>query len=126
MYILENNLEIGNWTVNKNIKLCGPKGTSIYKYDFRVYMEFVITDQNGEARILDWNHNAGDKALHAYTGNSAMDALPLFFSKHPIFDAEDWDDYTNVMAIKDIEEVIEKESWSATQKVAEIKKIVCG
>ena len=124
VYTFEKDIQIGDWSVSRFIKIGGPKGESIYKYDFKNYFEFVITDINGVCQVLTWNHNAGDKALNAFRGDSAVDALPFFFANHPIFSAKDWEDYNCVLTLKDINEVLEKQGLSATGKIDAISSIL--
>ena len=124
VYTFEKDIQIGDWSVSRFIKIGGPKGGSIYKYDFKNYFEFVITDINGVCQVLTWNHNAGDKALNAFWGDSAVDALPFFFANHPIFSAKDWEDYNCVLTLKDINEVLEKQGLSATGKIDAISSIL--
>ena len=42
VYSFEKDIQIGDWTVSRFIKIGGPKGGSIYKYDFKNFFEFVI------------------------------------------------------------------------------------
>lgn len=124
VYSFENDIQIGDWTVSRFIKIGGPKGGSIYKYDFKNFFEFVITDGNGVCQVLTWNHNAGDKALGAYWGNSAVDALPYFFANHPVFSAENWEGYNYVLALKCIGESLENQTLSAKEKINAITSII--
>lgn len=124
VYSFEKDIQIDNWTVSRHIKIGGPKGGSIYKYDFKNFFEFVITDVNGDSQVLTWNHNAGDKALVAYWGDTAVDALPFFFENHPLFLAKDWEDYKYLLALKDIKKVLEEEGRSAKETIMKISRLV--
>ena len=48
-FIFDKDIQIGEWTVKKVIKLGGPRSSS-YKYDFKNYLEFLILDKNGVSR----------------------------------------------------------------------------
>ena len=124
VFSFEKDIQIGDWVVSRFIKIGGPKDGSIYKYDFKNYFEFVITDGNGMCQVLTWNHNAGDKALCAYWGDSAVDALPYFFANHPVFSAKDWEEYKYVLAIKCIGESLENMNRSAKDKIDAIASII--
>lgn len=123
VYSFEKDFKIRTWNVSRHIKKCGPK-ESTYKYDFKNFFEFVITDVNGTAQVLTWNYNAGDKVLNSYWGDSAVDALPFFFENHPIFFAKDWDDYKYALALNAIKDAIGKEGCSAEETVKTIARLV--
>ena len=53
VYIFDEDIRIGEWTIKKIVKLGGPK-ISAYKYDFKNYLEFAIIDKNGIFRIKTW------------------------------------------------------------------------
>lgn len=55
-YRFEDDIKLGDWTIAKIVRIGGPK-TSIYKYDFKNYLEFVITDKCGESRVKQYYHN---------------------------------------------------------------------
>lgn len=124
IYTFESDIQIGSWKVSRFIKIGGKTGGSIYKYDFKRFFEFVVTDVNGVCQVLTWNHNDGDKALEAYWGDSAVDALPFFFANHPIFFAKDWEDYKSMRTINDINEILKDNELSADGKIKAIKKLI--
>ena len=124
VYSFEKDIQIGTWTVSRHIKIGGPKGGSIYKYDFKNYFEFVITDVNGDSQVLTWNHNAGDKVLDGYWGDTAVDALPFFFENHPVFYAKDWEDYKYLLVLNSIKKVLEEEGRSAKETIKTITQLV--
>ena len=121
VYSFEKDIKIGTWIVSRHIKICGPK-ESIYKYNFKNFFEFVITDVNGTSQVLTWNHNAGDKVLISYWGDSAVDSLPFFFENHPVFFSKDWEDYKYALALNAIKDAISEEGRSAEET---IKIIAC-
>lgn len=122
VYTFESDIIIGEWTVSRIIKIGGPR-TSAYKYDFKNYFEFVITDRNGDSQILTWHHNSGDDMLAGtWAGDTSADALPYFFAEHPVFTAVDWKDYKSVTAIKEVGRILKKEDCSASWKVHLIAK----
>lgn len=124
VYTFEKDIQIGDWVVSRFIKIGGPRDGSIYKYDYKNFFEFVISDRNGVCQVLTWNHNAGDEALCAFWGQSAVDALPHFFANHPIFSANDWEEYKYVLALKSIANYLENETMSAKGKMDAIKSIL--
>lgn len=123
VYSFEEDLKVGDWIVSRIIKVCGPS-CSVYKYDFKNYFEFAITDCHGESRILTWNHNAGDNNLKAYWSDSEEDAIPFFFANHPIFSSKDWKDYESVITLKAIERIIQDKSISSGTKVLRITSLI--
>lgn len=124
IYTFEKDIHIGEWVVSRLIKIGGPKGGSIYKYDFRNYFEFVITDANGSGRILTWNHNAGDNNLKRFWGNTVVDALPFFFENHPVFSARDWEDYKYLLALRSIKKVLDEKGLSAKETITKISNLI--
>lgn len=124
VYSFEKDIQIGTWSVSRHIKIGGPKGGSIYKYDFKNFFEFVITDADGNSHVLTWNHNAGDKALKGYWGDTAVDALPFFFENHPVFLAKNWEDYKYLLVLNAIKKVIEEEKGSAKETVMTISQLI--
>lgn len=120
VYTLQSDIKKGDWIVGKVVKIGGPR-SSIYKYDFRNYFEFVVTDVNNESRVLTWYYNGGDEVLEAYTGrDAAIYALPFFFQNHPIFQCKDWDDYACKVKLIKISYILNRADWSNAAKVNQI------
>lgn len=123
IFSFENDIQIGTWSVSRLIKLGGPREGSVYKYDFRNFLEFVITDINGDSQVLTWNHNAGDKVLKAHWGDSTEEALLFFFEKHPVFSAADWEDYKYIPVLKAIKKIIE-DDCPAKETITKISQLI--
>lgn len=94
-FIFENDIEIKGWIIGKIIKIGGPR-FSTYKYDFKRYLEFVITDPNGVQKVKKWFCHNGDDEMSAYwdTYNNDLSGTICYYLKNsPIFGCADWEDY---------------------------------
>ena len=124
VYSLQNDVVNGDWTVGNIIKLGGPK-SSIYKYDFRNYFEFVVTDVNNKSRVLTWYYNGEDEVLEAgINRDRAIYSLPFFFQKHPIFQCTDWEDYECKVKLIKISHIMNNDNWDNVEKVNQIVSIL--
>lgn len=123
-FIFAEDIKNGEWTVKKVIKVGGPQ-YSIYKFDFRNYLEFVLIDINGEARTLSWYHNCGDVLLRSYQGeDGAIDSIPFFFKEHPVFKCQDWKDFEVVSKLLKIENILSYASVSNQEKLNKIVEVL--
>lgn len=119
-YIFDRDIQIGDWTIKNIVKLGGPR-SSIYKYDFKNYLEFVIVDKNEANRTKEWYYH-GDCEVNIYgcDGGSHY-ALECFFSKYPIFKCYDWNDYDASVKLKEIQKILESTDIDNSTKYQRIK-----
>ena len=118
-YQFNQDIEFSRWTIHRIIKHGGPK-TSFYKYDFKNYLEFVITDANGISRIKRYFYNRGDKEISAYWSDSIVEAIPHYIKNSMVFQCKDWTDYDACIILAEIEKIINNNS-SRQEKLEQIK-----
>lgn len=125
-YRFENDIKLGNWTIARIIRIGGPR-TSIYKYDFKNYLEFVITDKWGESRIKQYYHNCFSDDIttkKTYDDDLSQRGVRLFLENHPIFDAQDWNDYDAYAFVSAIKKVIGSDEMTNKEKVDKIRDML--
>lgn len=118
-YLFNQDIEFSGWTIHKIIKRGGPK-ESIYKHDFKNYLEFIITDANGISRIKRYFYNGGDEEVPAYWSDSIVEAIPHYIKKSMVFQCKDWTDYDACIILAEIEKIINNNS-SRQEKLEQIK-----
>ena len=123
VYIFDDDIHIGDWSINKTIKLGGPK-VSPYKYDFKNYLEFIITDKNGISRLKSWYYNY-DSELNVYgCDGGANYALSYFFNEFQAFKCAEWEDYNALVKLNNIRVILERTDIGNTEKCNKIKELV--
>ena len=122
-YTFDEDIRIGDWTIKKTIKLGGPR-TSIYKYDFKNYLEFVIIDRYGISRIKSWHYNYNSE-LNVYGCDGGSDyALSYFCNEFQAFKYLDWNDYDANVRLKEIQSILERTDNDNTTKYERIKNCI--
>lgn len=126
-YRFENDIRLGDWSVATIVRIGGPT-TSVYKYDYKNYLEFVITDKHGESRIKQYYHNLfSDEMLitKEYDDDLSQRGVRLFLENHPIFDAQDWRDYDASILISAIKKIVNSDKITINmEKVDKIRDIL--
>lgn len=121
--IFNEDIKIGEWIIGRIIKLCGPK-SSIYKYDFNCYLEFVITDKNDITNVIQWHYN-DDKNANVFQMNfDIIQTIQFFVQKYPIFDCTDWQDYKAFSIVADVRDIVNY-NISNSEKLSELKRLIC-
>lgn len=127
VYIFDEDISIGEWTIKNIVKLGGPK-ISAYKYDFKNYLEFVIIDKNGISRIKTWFYNDyihPDSELGQYSHeNGAIYSVSFFCEEYPAFECSDWSDYDASIKLKEIQAIIEKPDIDNNTKYKRVENII--
>ena len=119
-------IKLGDWTVGKIVAHKGPK-YSDYKYDWKKYLEFLITDKRGESHVKLFYYNMPCKEMpetRPCPDSFAHMAVRHLLENHPIFDSEDWADYDNLAKLAKIKSVLNSDELSASVKIEEIKNIL--
>lgn len=122
----KDDIKIGYWTVLKNIRIGGPE-TSIYKYDFNNYLEFVIIDKRGESRIKQYYYNCfSDEIIvnQSYDDDISQRGIRLFLENHPLFDCIDWNDYDASAVISKIKETVNSDNMNNVDKINKIRSLL--
>lgn len=121
----KNDINIGYWTVLKNIRIGGPE-TSIYKYDFNNYLEFVIIDKRGESRIKQFYYNCNSEftTTKPYDDNISQRGIRLFLENHPLFDSINWNDYDASAVISKIKETVNSDNMNNVEKIDKIRSLI--
>lgn len=121
----KDDIKIGYWTVLKKIRLGGPE-TSIYKYEFKNYLEFVIIDKRGESRIKQfyYNDNSEFTTTKPYDDNISQRGIRLFLENHPLFDCIDWNDYDASAIISKIKETVNSDNMNNDEKIDKIRSLL--
>lgn len=123
-YEFPDDFVIGSWTVKRLIQLKGPK-SSVYKYDFKNCLEFVISDKHGEEKIIRWYHNSGDELLRGHISDeSSVECLSFFFCNHPIFKSIDWEDANSTVQVQKIRELLKDNENESYVIIDDIKHIL--
>ena len=125
-YIFTNDIQIGCWTVCRTVEVGGPRETR-YKYDYKNYLKFIITDKNGETRERLFYYNSPCIEMTVskkYEDNVDQYGLKLFLENHPIFDSEDWAFYEIVEKLAKVNAVLNLEIGSPDCKLEKIRDIV--
>lgn len=121
-YVFEQDIGFNGWIISKIIKQGGPKYSG-YKYDFKNYFEFVITDSDGISRIKRYFYNKGDNEVLAYWGECPIEAIPYYIQSSLIFQCKDWADYDICKTLADIKKVINM-NISQQEQLKRIKQIL--
>lgn len=121
-YVFEQDIEFKGWIISKIIKQGGPK-RSRYKYDFKNYFEFVITDSNGISRIKRYFYNEGDDEVFAYDGECSVEAIPYYIKSSLIFQCKDWADYDACEILMTIKKITNKDI-SKQEQLEQIKPVL--
>lgn len=119
-------IKLGDWTISKMIGVGGPK-LSHYKYDWHNYLEFFITDKNGESRVWQFYYNIPCEEIteaKTYHDNIAQRGVRRFLENHPIFDSENWSEYESLKKLAKIKKVLNSEELSSSCKLEEIRNIL--
>lgn len=119
-------IKLGDWTVGKIVAHKGPK-YSDYIYDWKKYLEFLITDKRGESRSQKFYYNIPCKQMlnsKPCPDSFVYMAVQHFLENHPIFDSEDWAEYESVEKLVKIKTILNSEEFSPSCKVEEIRKIL--
>lgn len=120
----KDDIKIGYWTVLKNIRLGGPE-TSIYKYEFKNYLEFVIIDKREESRIKQFYYNCNSEFTTTkpyYDDDISQSGIRRFLENHPLFDSIDWNDYDASAIISDIKETVNSDNMNNVDKIRSLLK----
>ncbi len=113
-YLFDSDICVNGWTISRAIAIKGPS-SSCYKYDYRNYLEFIITDPNGDQKIKTWFHNKGDNELKSYWAEyNLSEAIKFYIENSPIFNCKNWVDYEDSLIIKDISSIIEDETSNSS------------
>lgn len=124
VYVFDDDIHIGDWSINKTIRLGGPKVSS-YKYDFKNYLEFIITDKNGISRLKSWYYYNDDSELNVYgCDGGANYALSYFFNEFQAFKCAEWEDYNALVKLNNIRVILERTDIGNTEKCNKIKELV--
>lgn len=120
VYIFDEDIRIGEWTIKKIVKLGGPK-ISAYKYDFKNYLEIVIIDKCGVSRTKSWYYNY-DSELNVYGCDGGSDyALSYFCNEFQAFKCLDWNDYDANVKLNKIQSILERTDIDNPTKYERIK-----
>lgn len=121
----KDDIKIGYWTVLKNIRLGGPE-TSIYKYDFNNYLEFVIKDKRGTSRIKQfyYNNNSEFTTTKPYDDDISQRGIRRFLENHPLFDSIDWNDYDASVVISRIKKTVNSDNMNNVEKIDKIRSLL--
>ena len=124
-FIFENDIEINGWSIGKFVKIGGPR-FSTYKYDFKRYLEFVITDPNGVQKIKRWFCHNGDDEMTAYWdpyNNDFSGTICYYLKNSPIFKCANWEDYDAWRVINKVKTIINS-THDNISKLKNISKIL--
>lgn len=122
----KDDIRIGYWTVLKNIRLGGPE-TSIYKYEFKNYLEFVIVDKHGESRIKQFYYNCNSEftTTKPYDDDDiSQSGIRRFLENHPLFDCIDWNDYDASAVISRIKITVNSDNMNNVEKIDKIRSLL--
>ena len=123
-FIFDKDIQIGEWTVKKVIKLGGPRSSS-YKYDFKNYLEFLILDKNGVSRTKVWFYNDyyhPDSEIGEYSHECGpIYSVAYFCKEYPAFKSLDWNDYDASVKLKEIQKILERTDIDNSTKYERIK-----
>ena len=110
---------------SEKIRLGGPE-TSIYKYEFKNYLEFVIIDKRGESRIKQfyYNDNSEFTTTKPYDDNISQRGIRLFLENHPLFDCIDWNDYDASAVISKIKETVNSDNMNNDETIDKIRSLL--
>ena len=124
VYIFDEDICIGEWTIKNIVKLGGPK-ISAYKYDFKNYLEFVIIDKNGIFRTKVWFYNDyyhPDFEIGEYCHEGGpIYSVAYFCKEYPAFKSLDWNDYDASVKLKEIQKILERTDIDNSTKYERIK-----
>ena len=122
----KDDIRIGYWTVLKNIRLGGPE-TSIYKYEFKNYLEFVIVDKRGESRMKQFYYNCSSEftTTKPYDDDDiSQSGIRRFLENHPLFDCIDWNDYDASAVISRIKITVNSDNMNNVEKIDKIRSLL--
>lgn len=125
LYRFESDIKIGGWVIDRIVEVAGPR-ESRYKYDFKNYMIFTITDRNGEKRVKNFYYNCNNEIpalTKTYEDRVPEYGIRLFLENHPMFECSDWAEIDCNELLSRIKEVLEW-SFDSVTKISEIKKIL--
>lgn len=126
-YRFGDDIKIGDWVVAKMVRIGGPR-ISVYKYDFKNYLEFVITDKSGESRTKLYYYNCFSDEItttKTYDDDLPQRGVRLFLENHPIFETKDWEEYDAFAIVSKIEKVIYSEDeMSNLEKLTKIRNLL--
>lgn len=126
-YIFDEDIRVGEWIIGKIIKIGGPR-TSVYKYDFKNYLEFVILDKNGVSRIKSWFYNDyynEDSELGAFSHEGGVIYSVAYFCKeYPAFKCSDWNEYDASVKLKEIQTILESTDTDIIAKYQRIENCI--
>ena len=120
-FIFEHDIEINGWIVGHIIKLGGPQ-YSTYKYNFKNYLEFVITDPKGIQHIKTWQYNQGDDEMRAFWDSrdgGLSNTIRHYLVDSPIFRCANWEDYDAWRVINKVKTIIN----STNDNISKLKNI---
>lgn len=127
LYIFDKDIRVGEWTIKQIVKIGGPQ-VSVYKCDFKNYLEFVIIDKNDIFRIKSWFYNDcihPDSELGQYSNeNGAIYSVAYFCEKYPAFECSDWNDYDAIVKLKRIQEILERKDIDNATKYEMIENCI--
>ncbi len=126
LYQFQEDIILGGWTISKSVLHGGPK-ESRYKYDYKNYLEFVITDNTGEARIKQFYYNNGDKEVsshYTYSDDIPHCGIQHFLEGFSAFRCTNWEDYDAAIQVNRISEIVNDEDMDNRRKIEEIKSIL--
>lgn len=110
--LLEKDIKYNGWTISRNIKWVAFPST--YKWNFKHYFEFVITDSIGNTRNkLYYYYGDGDKddySACAYDKREELQhsfgTIPFYLNNALVFKCKNWKDYdAAVKILKSLEEI---------------------
>ena len=122
----KDDIRIGYWTVLKNIRLGGPE-TSIYKYEFKNYLEFVILDKRGESRIKQFYYNCNSEftTTKPYDDDDiSQSGIRRFLENHPLCDCIDWNGYDASAVISRIRVTVNSDNMNNVEKIDKIRSLL--
>ena len=125
LYRFESDIKIGGWVIDRVVCVGGPR-ESRYKYDFKNYMIFTITDKNGEKRVKHFHYNNNNEIpplTKTYADNVAEYGIRLFLENHPMFEKESWAELDCDDLLSRIKDILDW-NYNSVTKISEIKKIL--
>lgn len=129
-YQFHEDIMLGGWTISKSILHGGPK-VSRYKYDYKNYLEFIITDNTGEERIKQFyynnDNNNGDEEVsthYTYPDDIPHSGIQYFLEGFSAFRCTNWEDYDAAVQVNRIREIVNDEDMDNRRKIEEIQSIL--
>lgn len=133
VFTFDKDIQIGEWTVKKNIKIACPKdnlkpignGRYLYKNN-GLSLEFVLIDPNRKMEVFNSLPEPKKMSVIKYwwSYDEIVASLVTFLSDNPLFSASSMEDYNNEVLLKEIVKVADKDSITATERINRIARLI--